>query len=208
MKKKELEILLEKIEKPKNVKVHLEQYTTPACIAADILWLAFYNGDIKDKIVIDLGCGNGIFSIGAAMLNAKKVIGIDIDEDLISIAKKEAEKFGVDIEFLVMDIEEFCGRGDVVIMNPPFGAQHPNRKADQKFLKKAIEISNTIYSLHLKDSLDFIQKLIEKEGWKIIQKKEYKFPIKSIFPFYKKEVFYCNVVMINALKYSSNYKSN
>ena len=197
MKKKELEILLQKIEQPQKIKVELEQYMTPASIASDILWKAYYNGDIEGKFVIDLGCGTGIFSIGCALLNAKKVVGIDIDEKMIEIARVEAEKLNVDVEFFSMDIEEFNEKGEVVIMNPPFGAQYTNRKADRIFIEKAMELSEVFYSLHLKDSSHFIKKLIESRGWKIIEEKNYRFPIKSSFPFHEKRIAYYDVLMIH-----------
>jgi len=196
VKKKDLEILLESIEKPKEIKAELEQYTTPASIAADILWTAYYNGDIENKIVIDLGCGTGIFAIGSALLKAKKVIAVDIDEKLVAIAKKEVEKFGINIDFYVMDVEEFNEKGDVVIMNPPFGAQYANRKSDRKFVMKAMEISKAFYSLHLKESVDFIKKMVEKNEWEILMEKEYKFPIKASLPFHEKRVAYYDVVML------------
>ncbi|MBC7081385.1 MAG: 50S ribosomal protein L11 methyltransferase [Thermoplasmatales archaeon] len=198
MKKKELEILLQKIEREIKLKENLEQYITPAEIASDILWIA--REDIKDKVVIDLGCGTGIFSIGSAILNAKKVIGIDIDENLVEIAKKEAEKIGVKIDFFVEDVENFNIRGDVAIMNPPFGAQYAGRHADRIFLKKAIELTECIYSLHLKSTEDFLKKFIEDNGWEICYKKEYKFPLKASLPFHKKRIAYYDVIMINLRK--------
>ena len=199
MKKKELEIMLQKIASPAKTKANLEQYITPASIASDILWKAYYKGDVAGKFVIDLGCGTGIFSIGAALLNAKKVIGIDIDKNLIRIAEKEAEKFDAKIEFFSMDIENFYEKGDVVIMNPPFGAQYTNRKADKKFLIKAMDIANTIYSIHLKNSIPFIKKFI-KLPWNFYVLEEYRFPIKATMPFHKKEVEYYEVVAINVRK--------
>jgi putative methylase len=57
MKKKELEILLQKVPSPINPQPTLEQYTTPASIAADIIFIAHQFGDIYEKTVLDLGCG-------------------------------------------------------------------------------------------------------------------------------------------------------
>ncbi len=199
MKKKEFEMVLQKIESPAKTKANLEQYMTPAKIASDILWKAYHKGDIAGKFVIDLGCGTGIFSIGASLLKAKKVIGVDIDKNLIEIAKKEAKKFGLKIKFFSMDIENFCEKGDVVIMNPPFGAQYSNRKADKKFLMKAMDVANTIYSIHLKDSIPFIKKFV-KLPWNFYVLEEYKFPIKATMPFHEKKVKYYNVVAINLRK--------
>jgi len=61
MKKKELEILLQKVPSFEKPVPHFEQYLTPASIAADIIFTAHQFGDIENKTVIDLGCGTGIF---------------------------------------------------------------------------------------------------------------------------------------------------
>ena len=79
MKKKQLEILLQKIPSFNNPIPGLEQYKTSADIAADIIFTAHQLGDIENKIVIDMGCGTGIFSVGSFLTGAKKVIGIDIE---------------------------------------------------------------------------------------------------------------------------------
>ena len=61
---------------------------TPAPIAADILFTAYHWGDIEGKTVVDLGCGTGIFSVGAVYMGAKKVIGFDVDKNIISASKR------------------------------------------------------------------------------------------------------------------------
>lgn len=43
------------------------------------------------KVVLDVGAGSGILSIGAAMLGASRVIGIDIDPEAVKIAKENIE---------------------------------------------------------------------------------------------------------------------
>ncbi|HHF09864.1 MAG TPA: DNA methylase, partial [Methanomicrobia archaeon] len=93
MKKKSLEIILEDVEKytrPKNI---LEQYFTPANIAADILFLAYLNGDIKEKIIADFGAGTGIFTVGSCLLGAKKIYAVEIDREAIEILKENLKKF-------------------------------------------------------------------------------------------------------------------
>ncbi|MFW6040467.1 MAG: METTL5 family protein [Thermoplasmatota archaeon] len=125
IKKKKLEIELAKIPPHPDPKVEWEQYTTPSPVAADILFTSYIKGDILNKTIIDLGCGTGIFSVGAATIGAKKVIGIDIDDKSITLAKEIAKKFELSnkIEFEVQDINRTNVTGDTVIMNPPFGAQ-------------------------------------------------------------------------------------
>lgn len=41
--------------------------------------------------VLDMGCGSGILSIASILLGAKKVTGVDIDENAVRIAKENAE---------------------------------------------------------------------------------------------------------------------
>ena len=98
MKKKELEILLQKVPTFDNPSPTLEQYLTPANIAADIIFTAHQFGDIQDKMVFDLGCGTGIFAIGARITGAKKVIGFDVDKDIIEKAKKYADENEISIK--------------------------------------------------------------------------------------------------------------
>ncbi len=145
---KKLEILLQKLDVFENPKVELEQYPTDAYTAANLIYFAgFHNDDIRNKDIIDLGCGTGRLAIGASLFGAKKVIGIDIDEEAIEIAKKNSDKMELDIEWIVSDIEDIDMKVDTVIMNVPFGVK--KKGADRKFLRKAFEISrHAIYSLH------------------------------------------------------------
>jgi len=186
MKKKELEILLQKVPNYKNPIPNLEQYLTPANIAADIIFYAFQLGDIKNKIILDLGCGTGIFSVGSFITGAKKVIGIDIDNSCIEIARKYALDNQYEISFYVKSIEKVNEKCDTILMNPPFGAQKSNINIDRVFIKKGLELSPVIYSLHLTKTLSFIRNLVEKNGGNIIFCKNYDFPIKWSFDFHKK----------------------
>ena len=187
MKKKELEILLQKVPTYEQPNPFIEQYMTPADIAADIIYTAFQYDDILDKKIVDLGCGTGIFSFGAKIANAKEVIGIDIDEKSINIAKKYAQENNTDIQFIVKDVKEVDIKCDTVIMNPPFGAQKSNRWADRSFIEKGFEIAKVIYTLHLTKTIDFIEKMISSLDGKITLYKKYDFTIKHSFTFHKKK---------------------
>lgn len=196
MKQRQLEILLEKVPKPIIPIPQLEQYMTTAPIAADIIFTAYQWGDIENKIVVDLGCGTGIFSVGAVHMGAKKVLGFDIDKDIIAAAKKYAKTNAFPIIYSVKDITEVYTTCNTVIMNPPFGAQKSNNKADRKFLKKALEISSVVYSLHLKKTIFFLEKMIKSLQAEITYKKEYSFPIKWMFEFHTKEVVKYDVTLL------------
>ena len=63
--------------------------------------------DISGKRILDLGCGSGILSIGAAKLEAKEVVGIDIDSTALVNAEENAELNHMPaIEFLNSTIGE------------------------------------------------------------------------------------------------------
>lgn len=183
MKKKELEIILQKIPDIPKPSPTLEQYSTPADIAADILFNAYQ--DIAGKNVADLGCGTGIFSVGAKLLGAKNVVGIDIDEKAVDAAKECSEKRGLKIDYRIMDVKDFDEKCDTVIQNPPFGAQ--TRHADRIFLQKALEIGSVVYTLHLSKTADFVRKFVDNLGGRVVFEKKYKFQIKHTFNFHKKE---------------------
>ena len=88
MNKKQLAILLSKLKTFEKQDINLEQYPTECEIAAESLWFAYMQSDIKNKIIADLGCGNGIFGIGSLILGAKKVIFLDVDKKILDIAYK------------------------------------------------------------------------------------------------------------------------
>lgn len=187
MKKKQLEIRLQQIPAPDVPKPELEQYTTPATIVADILYTAYQFGDITNKSVVDLGCGTGIFAIGAALMGAQTVTGIDIDPELIRKAKHSAQEQKVQISFLTQNITDVKLQCDTVLMNPPFGAQKSNLHADRRFIEKACRISTIIYSLHLNTTIPFIQQLLKALHAEITWMNSYSFPIKWSFAFHTKE---------------------
>ncbi len=160
-----------------------EQYATPAVVAAELLHFAFMKGDIVDT-VYDLGCGTGVLAIGAKLLGAEKVIGFDDDTDALETARANAKKLGADVEFVCSSINEVSGKAHTVMMNPPFGAQV--KGSDRPFLRKALEISNVVYSIHNLGSMEFIKKFISPSV--ITEHKLIDFPIKRTFRFHTKEM--------------------
>ncbi|MBS1266496.1 MAG: Ribosomal protein L11 methyltransferase [Candidatus Woesearchaeota archaeon] len=183
--KARLAIVLSKLDVFNNPKPHLEQYPTDSEIAASVLWNANMLGDVKDKIIADLGCGTGVLGLGALLLGAKQVFFVDSDSDAISICKENYEK----IEFKLTNphyynepILKFNKKVDVVIQNPPFGVQ--NKHADKPFLKKAFEIADIVYSLHKIESEGFIDKLSKDNGFRVTHVFKYSMPIKQTMDFH------------------------
>jgi putative methylase len=202
-KKRHLEMILQQIPSHKSPKVHLEQYSTPADIASEVLWNAYSLGDIKNKKVIDLGCGTGIFAIGAALLDAEEVKGIDVDQDAIEIAEDHASKLGVDdvTIFFKDDVRDFNDKGNTVIQNPPFGAQKAGIKnADRIFMKKAVECAPVIYSFHIKETELFVEKYFGSLGGFVTHKFYYSFNISKIYDFHQKDKINVDVVVFRIEK--------
>ena len=167
IRKLELELFLSKMDPQPSPKANLEQYTISETIAAKILYLAAYtNGDIIGKKVLDLGCGTGRLALAASYLGAQCVVGVDIEKTAIKTASNNSEKVGfrTDVQWIMGDVSVITGRFDTVLQNPPFGVQ--KRAADRKFLEKALEVANVVYSLHNHPCTDkhLIQRLKANPG--------------------------------------------
>lgn len=184
MKKKNLEIKLEQVPPHPDPDARYEQYSTPAVIAADILFTAYTQGDISSKKVVDLGCGTGIFSLGAGLLGAEEVVGIDIDDESIRRARNLSSEWGFSdtVRFKAIEVNDVNEDADTVIMNPPFGSQ--KKHADLPFLNKAMEIADKIYSLHNLVTRDFVIKHVQDKNYKVIGEKRYMFELDNIFIFH------------------------
>lgn len=76
---------------------------------------------VKDDIeVLDIGCGSGILSVAAALLGAKKALGVDIDQTAVKVSKETAVLNNVtnNTEFFVGDaINEVDGKFDIIVAN-------------------------------------------------------------------------------------------
>ncbi|WP_421077827.1 METTL5 family protein [Methanothermococcus sp. Ax23] len=210
MKKRHLEIILDNLKPHPSPKSHLEQYTIEGKLASEILFFA--KEDILNNFVIDLGCGTGKLAIGAKLLGAKKVLGIDIDKETIEFAKENVKgmahidivnKLNLDINdcinnivFLQEDVkninENFINKykpdeeiKNIVIQNPPFGSQ--KKYADRVFLDKALEIGDVIYTIHNTPTREFVINYIKEKERTITNIFQANFRIPKIYEFHKKK---------------------
>ena len=192
MKLRDLEIALEAIERRSERKVRLEDYPTPATIAAAIIYAAqMEHGDIVDKVVCDLGCGDGVFALGAALMGARRVIGVDIQSKALKVCQRNSKLLGTDgtTDWVLGEVSslEFRETIDTVVSNPPFGVK--KRGADLVFLRKALSIARVTYSIHLagEKNRQFLTRNIEKLGGIVTQVETFEFPIRRLFEFHRKE---------------------
>lgn len=75
--------------------------------------------DLKDKTVIDFGCGSGILAIAALKLGAKSAVGIDIDPQAILASRNNAEQNGVadKLQLFLSADKPVDLKADVVVAN-------------------------------------------------------------------------------------------
>ncbi len=190
MKLKALEMVLQRLPGFPHPKAALEQYQTPAPLAARLLYHALMKGDIEGRRVMDLGCGTGILAIGAALLGAEAVTGADIDGKALAVARENAALLETDVTFLQADLRdgactERIGTCDTVVMNPPFGAQKAH--ADRPFIDCALGIADVTYSIFNAGSIPFVEAYTAQKA-EITEKIGGTFPIRRTFAFHTKDV--------------------
>ena len=84
--------------KTKILDVDLTRYQNPSADTCYPLEYAFYLlGDVRDKLVVDLGCGSGEEIVPLRQRGAR-VVGLDLSPDLIAIARERLRKYGLDAE--------------------------------------------------------------------------------------------------------------
>jgi ubiquinone/menaquinone biosynthesis C-methylase UbiE len=83
------------------VRQHIEKYT-------------YFNmlGDITGKSILDLACGEGIYTRQFKQKGASLVVGVDISEKMVELARQEEDKQKLGIQYIVADVMELGKIGD------------------------------------------------------------------------------------------------
>jgi len=166
IRKHDLAIILQKIDPHPNPIVALEQYTIPADLAAEILFTACYvHDDIRGRDVIDLGTGTGRLALGASLLGAGYVVGIDIDLPSLKLASEAEKSLHAEADFILGEIGTVRGSMDTVLMNPPFGTKKPH--ADIEFLQRGLQLGRVVYTIHKSSSRRFLENWLAVRGLEI-----------------------------------------
>ena len=171
----------------------IEQYPTPAGLAAEVAYIAHGKGDLAGRRVLDAGCGNGILAIAAKLLGAAEVVGVDLDPLAIQVSERNEKRARVEVDWRHADVSSVEGPFDTALMNPPFGSQ--TRHADLPFLDKAMSVASTVYSFHNGVTEEFVQRRIESLGGRITDRVPYDFPLPRTFRFHRDEVRRIPVVL-------------
>lgn len=191
MRQKQLGIFLSKLKQFKDPKAWAEQHPTEPDIAAEVLWFAYMNRDLEDKVVADLGAGTGVLGISALLLGAKKVYFLEKDPDAIKILKENLDlleniETPTHYEIIQADVLSFDVKVDLILENPPFGTKETH--ADRDFLEKAVRYGDIIYTFHKQETSEFVEKFIIKHGFKATHHFDFAFPLKNTMPHHKKRI--------------------
>ncbi|WP_226482956.1 METTL5 family protein [Natrinema amylolyticum] len=170
----------------------LEQYLTPAELAAHICHLAGLHDDLE-RPVVDLGTGTGMLAIAASLAGADRVAGIDVDAGALDLARRNERTVlddysgdGRALEWLRGDVTRhpFSTTDATVVSNPPFGAQRGNRHADRDFLETAGEIAAVSYTIHNEGSQEFVESYAADAGGDVTHAFRAEFPLAKRFEFH------------------------
>ena len=82
--------------------------------------------DLKNKSVLDLGCGSGFLSLTASSLGARVTAG-DISPEAAANTKRNARVNGLTIDVIHSDLfERIEGDFDLMLINPPYFPGKPS----------------------------------------------------------------------------------
>ncbi len=181
MRRSDLVRALARVPVPSSPRAELEQVATPPEAAAELLFAAVRWDGLGGRAVVDLGSGTGRLAIGAALLGAAPVLGVEVDPKLVAVAREAAIAAGAAVEFRVLDVLEFQDPTEIILMNPPFGAQH--RHADRPFWDRALSLARrSVHAFALADSRTFIARRAVERGAQVLETHPVAWELPRTFP--------------------------
>lgn len=176
-------------------------------VNSDTAYLGMFIDDIKNKTVLDIGCGSGALLLYAHFHNAKYFIGVDIQKKAIELAFKNLINYTDQFVLFNEKIQDYNGdRVDIIVSNPPFFKSFNKRKKESykkamfddnlsvddlfKAFKNNVKDNGSIYLIY---SADRILELFDKC-------KEYKFKIMKMQFIYDKNNEFASRVMMKLKK--------
>ena len=198
MSKRALERRLSAVRDFDEPQVELEQYATPADLAAHVVPLADVHGDVAGRTVLDLGTGTGVLALGAAARDPARVVGLDVDWTALDAARDNERRVdpAVSVDWVqgdatrapvCLDDRRVRERDVTVLMNPPFGAQRGNEHADRAFLETTASVADVSYSIHNEESQAFVDAFAGDAGGEVTHAFRAELPLERQFSFQQEE---------------------
>jgi len=78
------------------------------------------SGDVRDKAVLDLACGDGFYSRKFGQMGAAPVVGVDISAEMIELARAQERKESLGIRYECADVAKLPSLGEFDIVTAAF----------------------------------------------------------------------------------------
>ncbi len=107
----------------------------------DLIIKEFEDGENQHLQIIDIGTGSGCIAIALQKnLSHAQTMAVDLSPEAIAVAKENAMKNGVDINFRCLDILEWDvvfqeEQFDIIVSNPPYITQDEKREMHANVLQ-------------------------------------------------------------------------
>jgi release factor glutamine methyltransferase len=124
--------------------------------------------------ILDIGTGSGCIPITLKKhIPQSKVFGIDISEQALAVAKSNATKNNVDVEFIIQDIlSNFLilnSNFSIIVSNPPYVLNSEAQQMDARVLEHephlALFVDDNDPIIFYKRIIDLCDKYLEEKGW-------------------------------------------
>ncbi len=123
--------------------------------------------------ILDIGTGSGCIPISLKKhLPQAKVYGIDISEQALEVAKSNATKNNVEVEFFNLDIlsnNQKLNTYNLIVSNPPYVLNSEAQQMDARVLEHephlALFVEDNDPIIFYKCIIDLCNKYLEEKGW-------------------------------------------
>ena len=123
---------------------------------------------LRDKIICDLGCGNGVIPLILSLRTNKKIYGVEIQEKLANMARRSIEINNLRDQVCIINENmkdfvngDFFELFDLITCNPPYFKVN-----DENFFNDSYEkmIARHEIEITLSDLLVCVRKLLKNNG--------------------------------------------
>ena len=195
---------------PNYENIKLYQDKDMICINTDTMVLGEFLEVKRKETILDIGTNNGSLLLYASRFNPTKLIGIDINNEALELAKKNLDLNNItNYELHNVDARSYRNTPvDVIVCNPPYFKMTKDSKKSSSFMVLAKHED----SLPLEDLVNTISKNLKDQGklfflyqssrlQELIEMfTKYKLKIKLLTPVYNVNKNNSNVVLIKATK--------
>ncbi|MGN1405648.1 MAG: tRNA1(Val) (adenine(37)-N6)-methyltransferase [Erysipelotrichaceae bacterium] len=155
-------------------------------VSTDTTVLGMFLDELYKKTVMDIGTGSGALLLYAHYKKAGKLIGVDIQDEALKLAKENIGRYTDNFELIKADINELeHEKVDVVICNPPFFEVGSVRESDAwnkamfeselslddmfKAFRKFMKENGTVYTLYPAERFNEFYEMCLKYKLKIMR---------------------------------------